>query len=46
MSAHFKEGKFSEGIAEAINAVGAILAKYFPRKRDDRDERSNQVVEE
>lgn len=46
MSAHFKEGKFSDGIAEAINAVGAILAKYFPRKRDDRDELSNQVVEE
>lgn len=46
MSAHFKEGKFSDGIAEAIKEVGAILATYFPRKRDDRDELSNQVVEE
>lgn len=46
MSLHFKEGKFSDGIAEAVKAVGEILSKHFPRTRDDRNELSNQVVEE
>ncbi|MBI1807329.1 MAG: TPM domain-containing protein [Ignavibacteria bacterium] len=46
MSSHFKGGKFSEGIADAISAVGAILKKYFPLEADDRDQLPNDVIEE
>jgi uncharacterized membrane protein len=33
------------GIVKAINAVAEELSKYFPRKSDDTDELSNEVVE-
>jgi len=46
MSAHFKEGKFAEGIIHAVNAVGEELKTHFPRQSDDRNEISNEVVEE
>ena len=46
MSAHFREGKFAEGILHAIDEVGNDLKKHFPRRSDDRNELSNDVVEE
>lgn len=30
MSAHFREGKFCDGICAMVDAVGNILAKHFP----------------
>ena len=45
MSEHFKQGNFSKGIGNAVDAVGAELKKHFPARTDDRDELSNDVVE-
>jgi len=43
MIAHFKEGKFADGIAEAVTAAGYHLKKYFPRANDDTNELSNEL---
>jgi len=45
MSDHFKKGNFFLGISEAIRAVGTELATYFPRKSDDTNELSNDIIE-
>ena len=41
---HFKREKFLEGLVAGIQKCGEKLAKYFPRKTNDRDELSNQVT--
>jgi uncharacterized membrane protein len=46
MCNHFKGGKFYQGISETICAVGSELAKHFPRKPDDTDELSNEIIEQ
>lgn len=45
MSARFKEGRFSEGLIEAVRTVGLHLKKHFPRKYDDTNELPNEVVQ-
>lgn len=44
MADQFKEGKYVDGIADAVRAVGTELAKHFPRKPDDTNELSNEIV--
>jgi uncharacterized membrane protein len=44
MSAHFKDGKFAEGIIHAVNVVGEELKTHFPRQSADRNELSDDVV--
>ncbi len=39
----FREGKFYEGIREAIAAVANILSKHFPARPDDTNELPNSV---
>ena len=46
MTDYFIKGNYFEGIAETIRAVGEELAKYFPRKADDTDELSNEIIQE
>ena len=46
MSSQFKEGKFAQGISAGVEAVGRELSAFFPRKLDDHDELSNEVVEQ
>ena len=46
MRAHFTKAEFTEALTEAIDEAGQLLARYFPRQKDDRDELSNQVLEE
>jgi uncharacterized membrane protein len=43
MSRHFREGKFCEGICEAVRTVGDILSKHFPSKTENIDELPNDV---
>jgi len=45
MSDQFKKGNYRDGLAKAIEAVGAVLAQHFPRT-EDRNHLSNDVVEE
>ena len=43
MSVQLKQGKFTEAIVDAIQKTGALLAQYFPRDPDDRNELPNAV---
>jgi uncharacterized membrane protein len=44
ISGHLKAGEFTEAVVEAINEIGDVLARHFPRSPDDRNELPNQVV--
>ncbi|TCK01633.1 putative membrane protein [Volucribacter psittacicida] len=44
MIAHFKQQQYTQGILEALGAIGAELAKYFPIQADDIDELPNEVI--
>jgi uncharacterized membrane protein len=46
IAAHLKADEFTEAVVEAINQIGAVLARHFPRSPDDRNELPNQVVRE
>jgi uncharacterized membrane protein len=47
LTIRFKNGEFTEGIIEAIEAAGAHLGQYFPRAADDVNELSDAIdVEE
>jgi uncharacterized membrane protein len=43
MSGYFEKEEFSKGIIHGIELAGELLAAYFPRRSDDRNELSNQV---
>jgi len=40
----FQNGKFCDGILWGIDRVGKILSEHFPRKTDDTNELSNEIV--
>ena len=47
LTIRFKNGEFTEGIIEAIEAAGAHLGEYFPRAADDVNELPDTIdVEE
>jgi len=43
LTIRFKNSEFTDGIAEAISAVGEHLKTYFPRSAEDVDELSNEI---
>jgi putative membrane protein len=43
--ADVREGRPGEGIAAAIERVGAVLAAHFPRSADDRNEIPDKLIE-
>jgi len=43
MQAHFKQGKFKDGIVEGIEKAGEQLKKYFPWASDDKNELSDEI---
>lgn len=40
----FQNGKFCDGLIWGIDRVGRILSEHFPRKTDDTNELSNEIV--
>lgn len=44
VSTYFKEGRYRDGILDAVNRVGEILAQHFPQRAGDTDELSNEVT--
>jgi len=45
LSAHFRGGRFSDGLVATIEELGRVLAAHFPRREDDRDELPNEIDE-
>ena len=45
MREHFKRSEFTDALVEAIQTAGKLLAQHFPRKNDDRNELSDEVLE-
>jgi uncharacterized membrane protein len=45
VAAHFRQGRFTEGVVEAVTRVGDVLAREFPRKpgEDDQNELPDQI---
>jgi uncharacterized membrane protein len=41
----FRNGQFTEGLGGAITVIGELLAQHFPRKRDDRNELPDDIIE-
>ena len=37
MQAHFREGRFDQGIVEAVTRVGDELARHYPRRPGETD---------
>ena len=47
LTTRFKNGEFTDGIVDALMAVGSHLKAFFPRSEGDVDELSNEIdVEE
>ena len=40
---HLAAGRHADGLCEVVHLVGEKLVSYFPLKRDDRDELSNEI---
>jgi putative membrane protein len=40
-----RAGRLGAGLEDAVGHAGALLARHFPPRRDDRDELPNRVVE-
>lgn len=44
MGIHFKNELFTAGIVEALDLLGTALAAHFPRRSDDQNELSDQIL--
>ena len=44
MSAQLKAGRFTEAVETAVQQIGEVLARHFPRGPDDRNELPDSVV--
>jgi uncharacterized membrane protein len=45
MRGHFKREEFTDALVEAIETAGELLARYFPRRSDDRNELPDAPIE-
>ena len=45
LSAHFRDGNFTDGLVSTIEELGRVLAEHFPRDPDDGEELSNEIDE-
>ncbi len=45
MIAHIRDGRVAEGMAAAVERVGAVLAEHFPRAENDVNELPDRLIE-
>lgn len=45
MTGCFKQGDFTGGLKQGIERAGTLLAEHFPRRPDDKNELSDEVIE-
>ena len=43
LHSYFTEGKFAEGLAEAVRMAGARLKRFFPYRKDDVNELPDEI---
>ncbi len=43
MASNFKQGRFTEGLSEAVILAGKQLKTHFPYSRDDKNELSDEI---
>ena len=46
MRAHFQMEKFSAALIEAVQEIGSVLARHFPKSSADKNELPNDVIEQ
>ncbi len=44
ISPRLKAGQFTEAVVEAVEEIGAVLAKHFPRGQDGKNYLSDEIV--
>ena len=44
MTAHFKQGAFTEGIVHGVHKAGELLAKHFPHHEGDENEVADDIA--
>jgi len=45
MRAHFQTEKFSAAVVEAVQEIGSVLAKHFPKSSTDKNELPDEIAE-
>ena len=45
MRTHFQNEKFSDALVEALEEIGIVLARHFPRTSEDANELPDDVIE-
>lgn len=45
MRAHFQRERFSDALVEAVQEIGTVLQRHFPKTFDDTNELPNDVIE-
>lgn len=45
MREHFRNGRFSDALVDAISDIGRVLAEHFPRGAEDKNELPDEIAE-
>lgn len=45
MRMHFKNEKFTDALVEAVEEIGTVLARHFPKRSEDANELPDDVIE-
>jgi putative membrane protein len=45
MRSHFQNEKFSDALIDALDEIGTVLARHFPKTSEDRNELPDDLIE-